>query len=112
MKNIHAVPVSDEELVGVIGGAEPEALNQGGTGETAPSTTAAEFAVGDAIRLVGPYYGTSYAEGGQCTAAQAYDDLVIGYIASDLTRPAPYRIDRASAGSGTGWAPASSIQKK
>jgi hypothetical protein len=61
------------------------------------------------VELVGPYHGDSYGGGGTHTAAVGWKNLVIGDIV-DLSRKAPFRIDRD--GVPIAWAPASSLRLK
>ena len=58
------------------------------------------------IELTGPYYATSYMEGGPNTLACGWTNLTIGEFIQG--RAAPYRIDHD--GVPIGWAPRSSFR--
>lgn len=93
--------MSDSELEQINGGYDPYG------GVPIKGANAGRPYYGDPVRLVGPYYSSSYAEGPAYRAAIGWSGL---YAEEKYpNRAAGFRV-RQSNGADVGWAPRSSIQ--
>ena len=90
--------MNEAELEQVTGGHDP----YGGV----PTNGRPRY-IGDPIRLVGPYYESSFAEGKACRTAIGWPNL---FAANEYPgRPAGFRVRQAN-GEDVGWAPRASIE--